>query len=139
MLVTAAVPELVELTAAVLATVRRLLQEMDLDERIRRQMRSSRFAPRVPDRSRGPVPGSRARSPPVPHPFPRPSPPAAPPTDSRDDPLGDPDAATELMPRIDVDARTQLMARIERDRLTGEPRLPGQAEEPPRDGSSAPD
>ncbi len=43
------------------------------------------------------------------------------------------------MPRIDVDARTQLMARIERDRLTGEPRLPGQAEEPPRDGSSAPD
>jgi uncharacterized membrane protein YccC len=45
MLVSGTAPELVELHAAVLSTVKRLLREMDLDERIRRQVRMTR-APR---------------------------------------------------------------------------------------------
>lgn len=107
-LVTTSAPELVELTAAVLATVKRLLQEMDLDERIRRQMRPTRHAsrhrprPALPPRPGRPAPVVPAhdRGPADPH-------------------EADPDAATELMPRIDVDATTQLMARIDRDRDRG--------------------
>ena len=120
-LVTASVPELVELTAAVLATVRRLLQEMDLDERIRRQMRSSRFAARV---RTGPAGRASATAPAVGRssPLGGQSPPAG--ADADDSAADADDDATELMPRIDLDATTQLMARIERDRLTGEPRLP---------------
>ncbi|QIK67195.1 hypothetical protein G7072_13330 [Nocardioides sp. HDW12B] len=136
-LVTASVPELVELTAAVLATVRRLLQEMDLDERIRRQMRSARFAPRVRTGPAGrPRPGGPHRQA-VPSTLATtPSGPGGPGGPGEPDPTGDPDAATELMPRIDVDATTQLMARIERDRLTGEPRLP---DDPSREGPRPPD
>ena len=114
-LVTAGSPELVEFTAAMLGTVRRLLQEMDLDERIRRQMRSTRYAARLRTRpaQRSPaIPSTRTTLP----------------TEiSATDPD---DAATQQMARIDVDASTQLMARIERDRLTGEPRLPPAPTEP---------
>lgn len=124
-LVTATSPELVEFTAAMLATVRRLLQEMDLDERIRRQMRSSRYAARL--RTRSP------RRPPV-----IPSARADLAGDGSSDVATDPDAATQVMARIDVDATTQLMARIERDRLTGEPRLPTPTEAAPHAASRPP-
>ncbi len=53
-------PELLELHAAVLSTVKRLQREMDLDERIRRQVRMRRT---VPPRRRPPLPptaGNRA-------------------------------------------------------------------------------
>ncbi len=40
-------PELLELDAAVLATVKRLMREMDLDERVRRQVRLLRPRPRL--------------------------------------------------------------------------------------------
>jgi hypothetical protein len=49
-------PELVELHAAVLSTVKRLLREMDLDERIRRQVRLLR--PPRPPLAPGTVPPS---------------------------------------------------------------------------------
>jgi Aromatic acid exporter family member 1 len=69
-------PELLELVAAVLSTVKRLLMEMDLDERVRRQVRLQR--PRRP----------RIRHPGVPTPGgPTPSP----------EPT--PDAETQLLPR----------------------------------------
>ncbi len=76
-------PELRELHAAVLSTVKRLLREMDLDERIRRQVRMLRPArprqPRpVPPASTGPAPVS-----------PEPS----------------PDAETELLPKIPGERR----------------------------------
>lgn len=53
-------PELVELHAIVLSTVKRLLREMNLDERVRRQVRLQRLSrsrrrrPRVPARGRRP-------------------------------------------------------------------------------------
>jgi hypothetical protein len=73
-----AAPELLELHATVLSTVRRLLTEMDLDERVRRQVRlARRVRPRRP-RHDAPAPGDR---PPVP----------AEPT---------PDAETQVMPRV---------------------------------------
>jgi Fusaric acid resistance protein-like len=73
-----AAPELLELHATVLSTVRRLLTEMDLDERVRRQVRLARPArPRRP-RADAPAPGSR---PPV----------SAEPT---------PDAETQVLPRV---------------------------------------
>lgn len=53
LLVAGTIPELLELHAAVLSTVKRLLREMDLDERIRRQIRLLR-----PSRPRPPRPGS---------------------------------------------------------------------------------
>ncbi|MGH3444974.1 MAG: hypothetical protein ACRDPB_06330, partial [Nocardioidaceae bacterium] len=52
-------PELLELHAAVLATVKRLLREMDLDERIRRQLRLARPPRPLP---RLGVPGRRPGS-----------------------------------------------------------------------------
>ncbi len=70
-------PELLELHAAVLSTVRRLLTEMDLDERVRRQVRLGRPRPRRP-RPGAPAPGDR---------------PAAP-----EEPT--PDAETQVMPRV---------------------------------------
>ncbi|HSE08257.1 MAG TPA: FUSC family protein [Nocardioidaceae bacterium] len=52
LLKTGAPPELLELHAAVLTTVKRLLSEMDLDERIRRQLRIQRQSrPRPPQAS----------------------------------------------------------------------------------------
>ena len=50
-----------ELDAAVLATVKRLLRELDLDQRIRRQLRLARSAPRrVPRPIAGPIARRRA-------------------------------------------------------------------------------
>ncbi len=69
---------LVELHAAVLSTVKRLLREMDLDERIRRQVRLQ------PIRSRSPRPGT-----PLPGRAPEPS----------------PDDETQLLPRLPSDRR----------------------------------
>jgi len=72
------VPGLHELHAAVLSTVRRLLTEMDLDERVRRQVR---LAPRTrPRRSRpdAPAPGDRPAEPEEPT----------------------PEAETQVMPRV---------------------------------------
>jgi uncharacterized membrane protein YccC len=67
LLIAGTTPELLELHAAVLSTVKRLLREMDLDERIRRQVRLLR-----PTRPRPPAPGARptdrAASPPEPTP-----------------------------------------------------------------------
>ena len=61
-------PELLELHAAVLSTVRRLLTEMDLDERVRRQVRlARRTRPRRP-RPDAPVPGDRPAEPEEPSP-----------------------------------------------------------------------
>ncbi len=78
-----AAPELLELHAAVLSTVKRLLREIDLDERIRRQVRLLRPArPRQPHRD-APTPSSR--------------PPASP------EPA--PDAETQLLPRLPGDRR----------------------------------
>jgi len=75
-------PELIELHAAVLSTVKRLLSEMDLDQRVRRQIRLVRHA-----RPRSAPPGAHtART----HGS-RPPPPESP------DPS--PDAETQLLPR----------------------------------------
>jgi hypothetical protein len=76
-------PELLELHAVVLSTVKRLLREMDLEERIRRQvglLRATRARPRRPGEGE---PGGRP---------PRPAEPA-------------PDAETQLMPRLPDDRR----------------------------------
>ena len=70
-------PELLELHAAVLSTVKRLLREMDLDERIRRQVRLLRP--------------------------PRPRPGAAAPTDRPPAHEPSPDAETQLLPRLPDD------------------------------------
>lgn len=59
-LTTGGTPELLELHAAVLTTVKRLLREMDLDERVRRQLRLRR--PSRPRRS----PGAQPSAPPAP-------------------------------------------------------------------------
>lgn len=76
-------PEVLELHAAVLSTVKRLLRELDLDERIRRQVRLLRPGrPRL-HRPEAPTPGSR--------------PPAAP------EPTAD--AETQLLPRLPGDRR----------------------------------
>jgi hypothetical protein len=60
-------PPLVELHAAVLSTVKRLLREMDLDERVRRQVRLTRTRSRLPHRGRavapGPAPGGSETTP----------------------------------------------------------------------------
>jgi hypothetical protein len=77
--------ELLELHAAVLSTVKRLLREMNLDERIRRQVRMLRPTRSRPPRSGGPTRGSR--------------PPAS------QEPT--PDAETELLPRMPGDRRDQ--------------------------------
>jgi hypothetical protein len=58
-------PELLELHAAVLSTVKRLLREMDLDERIRRQLRLQRRVRPRPSRPATPKPAHRSASPPV--------------------------------------------------------------------------
>ncbi|HEX5772102.1 MAG TPA: hypothetical protein VFY11_14170, partial [Nocardioidaceae bacterium] len=76
-------PELLELHAAVLSTVKRLLSEMDLDERIRRQVRLLR-----PARPRRPRPAAPA--------------PSSPPPASQEPP---PDAETQLLPRQPRDTR----------------------------------
>ena len=81
LLMAGTVPELVELHAAVLSTVKRLLQEMDLDERMRRQVRMLRPTRARPQDPGAPTPGSR--------------PPAA------EDPT--PDAETQLLPRVPGD------------------------------------
>ena len=71
-------PELLELHAAVLSTVRRLLTEMDLDERVRRQVRLvRRTRPRRP-RTDAPAPGDRPAEPEEPS----------------------PEAETQVMPRV---------------------------------------
>jgi hypothetical protein len=49
-------PELLELNAAVLSTVKRLLGEMDLDERVRGQVRMLRQARARRPHHRGPAP-----------------------------------------------------------------------------------
>jgi len=74
-------PELLELHAAVLSTVKRLLREMDLDERIRRQVRM------------------------LPRPRPRATTPSASPPSSRPPSSHEPtsDAETELLPRLPDD------------------------------------
>lgn len=76
-------PELLELHAAVLSTVKRLLSEMDLDERIRRQVRLLR-----PARPRRPRPAAPT--------------PSGPPPASQEPP---PDAETQLLPRQPRDTR----------------------------------
>ena len=76
-------PELLELHAAVLSTVKRLLSEMDLDERIRRQVRLLR-----PARPRRPRPAAPT--------------PSSPPPASQEPP---PDAETQLLPRQPRDTR----------------------------------
>ncbi|HET6627530.1 MAG TPA: FUSC family protein [Nocardioidaceae bacterium] len=61
-------PELLELQAAVLSTVKRLQREIDLDERIRRQLRLRPPPhPRRPHRNTAP-PGNRPSAPPEPSP-----------------------------------------------------------------------
>jgi hypothetical protein len=76
-------PELLELNAAVLTTVRRLLREMDLDERVRRQVRlARRTRPRLP-RTGAARPSDRSPSSPEPT----------------------PDAETQLLPRIPDERR----------------------------------
>jgi hypothetical protein len=77
LLTVGAAPELLELHAAVLTTVRRLLSEMDLDERVRRQVRLAHRARRP--RAGAPAPGERPREPQEP----------------------EPDAETQVMPRVD--------------------------------------
>ncbi len=83
LLMVGASPELLVLHAAVLSTVKRLLREMDLDERIRRQVRLLR--PTRPRRgpSGAPTPGSGQPASPEPT----------------------PEAETQLMPRIPDDRR----------------------------------
>ena len=76
-------PEVLELHAAVLSTVKRLLREIDLDERIRRQVRLLRPArPRL-HRPDAPTPSSRPPSSPEPT----------------------PDAETQPLPRLPDDRR----------------------------------
>jgi len=75
--------ELFELHAAVLQTVKRLLREMDLDERIRRQVQLLR-----PARPRRPTPGA--------------APPGGP---SPASPEPTPEAETQVLPRIPGDHR----------------------------------
>ncbi len=83
MLTAAAAPDLLELIAAVRSAVKRLLDEMNLDERIRRQMRLVRRS-----RARLPTPGQSA---------PRSRPPATQePTD---------EAETQVLPTIPNDRR----------------------------------
>jgi uncharacterized membrane protein YccC len=67
LLVAGSRPELLELHAAVLSTVKRLLAEMDLDERVRRQVRLLR-----PSRPRTRYPGIPTPSSPPPSPEPTP-------------------------------------------------------------------
>ena len=82
-LVAGAAPELLELSAALLSTVRRLLREMDLDERIRRQVQLPRpTRPRL-RHATTPPPSSRPRAPQEPT----------------------PDAETQLLPRLPGDGR----------------------------------
>lgn len=97
LLVSVSTPELVEPTAALLTTVRRLLREMDLDERVRRQMRLAHRA--------------RAR---------RSSRPGARPDDRQ---VARPDAGPAGSPpqppqstQVDPDAATEIFNRIKRDR-----------------------
>jgi len=78
LLLTGPGPELLELHAAVLATVKRLLREMDLDERVRRQVRLLR--PARPRLTRPGVPRRNSSSPPPPEPT--------------------PEAETQVLPRI---------------------------------------
>jgi uncharacterized membrane protein YccC len=60
LLTSGAAPELLELHATVLSTVKRLLREMDLDQRIRRQVRLlPRSHPRLPYAGGRPHPGVR--------------------------------------------------------------------------------
>ena len=81
LLVSSDSPELSELHAAVLSTVKRLQREMDLDERVRRQVRlTRRTRPRLPQRGRQPA-----------------SPRDEPPEPS-------PDAETQLLPRMPGDS-----------------------------------
>jgi hypothetical protein len=68
LLVAGTTPALLELHAAVLSTVKRLLREMDLDERIRRQLRLQRPARPRSARPRAPRPAHRSSSPPEPAP-----------------------------------------------------------------------
>jgi Aromatic acid exporter family member 1 len=67
LLVSGGAPGLLELHAAVLSTVKRLLREMDLDERVRRQVRLARSPrPRLtrrPPRPTGPPPGATESGP----------------------------------------------------------------------------
>ena len=69
LLIVGTTPELLELDAAVLSTVKRLLSEMDLDERIRRQVRLVRRPARArPPRPSGPRPTDRSSISPEPTP-----------------------------------------------------------------------
>ena len=78
LLLTGPGPELLQLHAAVLTTVKRLLREMDLDERVRRQVRLLR--PTRPRLTRPGVPRRNSSSPPPPEPT--------------------PEAETQVLPRI---------------------------------------
>lgn len=82
-LLSGAEPELLELHVAVLSTVKRLLRELDLAERIRRQIQMMR-------RTRPRLPGVPTRRPGV-----RPTPP----------PEVTPDAETQVLPRLPEDPR----------------------------------
>jgi uncharacterized membrane protein YccC len=86
-------PELRELEAVVLSTVRRLLQEMDLQQRVRRQLQLGRPArPRAPYLGRPAAPGA-------PPPTSTPSPTTPPPTPPPTPPLEvSPDAETQRLP-----------------------------------------
>lgn len=77
LMMTGSGPELLQLHAAVLSAVQRLLREMDLDERIRRQVRL------MPPRPRLPRPGGPRRS-----------------TGSSPAPEPTPDAETQVLPSI---------------------------------------
>jgi hypothetical protein len=81
-------PELRELEAVVLSTVRRLLQEMDLQQRVRRQLQLGRpVRPRAPYLGRPSAPGApKATS--TPPPTSSPAPPLEP----------SPDAETQRLP-----------------------------------------
>ena len=82
-LLSGAEPELLELHVAVLSTVKRLLRELDLAERIRRQIQMMR-------RTRSRLPGVATRRPGA-----RPAAPAEP----------TPDAETQVLPRLPEDPR----------------------------------
>jgi uncharacterized membrane protein YccC len=86
-------PELRELEAVVLSTVRRLLQEMDLQQRVRRQLQLGRpVRPRAPYLGRPAAPGA-------PPPTSTPSPATPPPTPAPTPPLEvSPDAETQRLP-----------------------------------------
>jgi uncharacterized membrane protein YccC len=86
-------PELRELEAVVLSTVRRLLQEMDLQQRVRRQLQLG-----LPVRPRAPYLG-RPAAPGAPPPTSTPSPATPPPTPAPTPPLEvSPDAETQRLP-----------------------------------------